>query len=900
VEKAELVNNLVDMFPDTSKEYIDLRAEDLIGKPAALERFTIELLENPQPPPNWRQLYNPQNGDDVMIVENPFVRGAPAPPLPDTREGPAEPLPREDEMDEVDGIGVFDVPRIRMIPRSRPAVAANPPMDAAATTDEVSLRATDGNAPRALGILAGALRTPSPPVAPDTALNPPKAGPSTQAPALPPPNSQEPLPGTPAQNEDAPEAPEDCLETFLSEKDGEMRSLFPDLSPDWLNGQIRHVFKEMANVENLNHEELKTVYASKIEAMFNMSKDDMSKLPTRKDWEKKQREAEELHSWTDGMTLQVMLDLFEGDPVSYFNDDKRVVQATDYQRVVQVTDYQQCVLAEMKNKYRHHLNTTIEKAVKQGKGLLGLAHKILKNKPKDRKTRRTDIDCRLPPGIVCLQFLKEKKYVELEDEIIAEMQTRQKAKEESIEEARAAGLLKECQCCYVDDCLEIDMIVCKTGHMYCKECVSRGASVAIGDGKTVIECLGQCSAEISWQELQRALAPNVLSKLLQKQQAQEVTSAVGMDGLVTCPFCPYLTIMENENDKVLACKNPDCGRESCRLCKEPNHVPLRCEEVENSNEEMHRKKIEEKLSQAMIRECPNPKCGAKFMKEEGCNKMTCPKCHTKMCYLCKKEVKDYTHFYGQGGAPTPGKTCPLWSDSASLHEKEVAQAAKKAREELADANIVLKDASDPTKGIPDPETIKPKKSAIPGPFGFFGDHAQRHAVIRDQQHAIEQLIRNRAGGPHWGAPAGVQWDRAGNVVAQGAAGHHHGGDVFGMMARMGEIYRLREEGRAQQRRARRAEVQAMRDINNWGVEIPHHPPQPVFLPQQYPAHQPYLRGPLVHHPQHQPPHPPQNMQLNPTIAHPQHPPHPIPPHHPAPPQLQPHHGRGGDEGVWWL
>ena len=70
-----------------------------------------------------------------------------------------------------------------------------------AVLDEVSLRATDGNAPLALGILAGALRTPSPPVAPDTALNPPKAGPSTQAPALPPPNNQEPLPGTPAQNE---------------------------------------------------------------------------------------------------------------------------------------------------------------------------------------------------------------------------------------------------------------------------------------------------------------------------------------------------------------------------------------------------------------------------------------------------------------------------------------------------------------------------------------------------------------------------------------------------------------------------------------------------------------------------------------------------------------------------
>ena len=33
--------------------------------------------------------------------------------------------------------------------------------------------------------------------------------------------------------------------------------------------------------------------------------------------------------------------------------------------------------------------------------------------------------------------------------------------------------------------------------------------------------------------------------------------------LQKCPF------------KVLACKNPDCGRDSCRACKAPNHVPLR-------------------------------------------------------------------------------------------------------------------------------------------------------------------------------------------------------------------------------------------------------------------------------------------------------------------------------------
>ena len=59
--------------------------------------------------------------------------------------------------------------------------------------------------------------------------------------------------------------------------------------------------------------------------------------------------------------------------------------------------------------------------------------------------------------------------------------------------------------------------------------------------------------------------------------------------------------MENPEDKVLICRNPDCGRESCRLCKESNHVPLRCDEVEKT--ESTRKEIEEKLTEAMIREC---------------------------------------------------------------------------------------------------------------------------------------------------------------------------------------------------------------------------------------------------------------------------------------------------------
>ena len=108
---------------------------------------------------------------------------------------------------------------------------------------------------------------------------------------------------------------------------------------------------------------------------------------------------------------------------------------------------------------------------------------------------------------------------------------------------------------------------------------------------------------------------------------------------------------------------------------------LRCEEVEKG--EKTRKEIEEKLTEAMLRECV--KCGYKFYKEEGCNKMTC-KCGAKMCYLCKKEVKDYSHFY-----------CPLFSDNKRIHQMELVKVAEEAKLKLVEENILL--TVDPTQGI---------------------------------------------------------------------------------------------------------------------------------------------------------------------------------------------------------
>ena len=74
--------------------------------------------------------------------------------------------------------------------------------------------------------------------------------------------------------------------------------------------------------------------------------------------------------------------------------------------------------------------------------------------------------------------------------------------------------------------------------------------------------------------------------------------------------------------------------------------------------------IEEIKTRARLRSCPT--CDKTFLKESGCNKVTCPNCLTSMCYCCRKIVpaQGYDHFYVEGKDDLHHKLnrCPLWTD----------------------------------------------------------------------------------------------------------------------------------------------------------------------------------------------------------------------------------------------
>jgi len=155
----------------------------------------------------------------------------------------------------------------------------------------------------------------------------------------------------------------------------------------------------------------------------------------------------------------------------------------------------------------------------------------------------------------------------------------------------------------------------------------------------------------------------------------------GIENLESCPFCPYAAEYPPvEVNKEFRCEAPDCERVSCRLCKLESHIPKSCEEFAKENGLSIRRQIEEAMSAALIRKCN--KCGTPFVKEEGCNKMTCTRngCHNVQCYICSKSCA-YDHFDDQSRGGKKGN-CPLFESTSERHNTEVDKAAKEARDKV--------------------------------------------------------------------------------------------------------------------------------------------------------------------------------------------------------------------------
>lgn len=132
------------------------------------------------------------------------------------------------------------------------------------------------------------------------------------------------------------------------------------------------------------------------------------------------------------------------------------------------------------------------------------------------------------------------------------------------------------------------------------------------------------------------------------------------------------------------CQAPSCRRASCLSCGKSWSDVHVCHE---SSLVALRTQIEQAMSMAVKRVCP--RCGTSFVKNSGCNKLTCP-CGYKMCYVCRKDIgagpdggEGYRHFcdhFRPAGDPSPCTQC----DRCNLWESEDTDAVLRAAKEEAE------------------------------------------------------------------------------------------------------------------------------------------------------------------------------------------------------------------------
>ena len=95
--------------------------------------------------------------------------------------------------------------------------------------------------------------------------------------------------------------------------------------------------------------------------------------------------------------------------------------------------------------------------------------------------------------------------------------------------------------------------------------------------------------------------------------------------------------------------------------------------------------VEEAITAAKVRHCPS--CKKSFIKESGCNKITCS-CGIKVCYLCQKKINDYSHFCQKAHCTHKDcNGCPLYTKAEEDDLRAMREAGLAAAEQVKEANI---------------------------------------------------------------------------------------------------------------------------------------------------------------------------------------------------------------------
>jgi len=221
-------------------------------------------------------------------------------------------------------------------------------------------------------------------------------------------------------------------------------------------------------------------------------------------------------------------------------------------------------------------------------------------------------------------------------------------------------------------------------HQVCTECLRGHILSMLNDGIAGLECMfdksEKCSGCYKEYDIQNSLLDaDTFSKWTETSMNCEIIKLASIcDNYMICPLCcAWGCIFDtppgvgNRHAFYIPCGK--CGEQWCTLCKRKSHGSRSCYELhfqENEGQDIQTSVIDKMLQDITTRVLTHccTICGCTYIKEEGCNLMTCPKCNGMSCYICgmKLYMKDntkYWHFTGHDLADRDAN-CPLWNNKA--------------------------------------------------------------------------------------------------------------------------------------------------------------------------------------------------------------------------------------------
>ncbi len=114
-----------------------------------------------------------------------------------------------------------------------------------------------------------------------------------------------------------------------------------------------------------------------------------------------------------------------------------------------------------------------------------------------------------------------------------------------------------------------------------RNCVRTHIDVCFKEGKCRFACVENCCpGEYTMRLVSELLLPKDLKRLNRRIQEENIRQGnmnrldldlidwkfllAEIDGLECCPYCPYAVIVDNPDDKIFRCLNPECMKETCR------------------------------------------------------------------------------------------------------------------------------------------------------------------------------------------------------------------------------------------------------------------------------------------------------------------------------------------------